>query len=115
MGRMSGEDVLMELTPPGELVEKAGIDRSILESISMRKISYPAEIVGDTGINRQTVFDHLRFLERSGKVKRVLLARFVPDEMKERLPELWELGLKGKMIKRMTWYTLVNGDESKKK
>lgn len=104
--------MLMELTPPGELVEKSSIDRSILDAVRQRKISYPAEIVGDTGINRQTVFDHVRMLERQGKLKRVLLHQFVPDEMKARLQELWDLGLKGKMIKRMSWYVVSSDGKS---
>lgn len=100
--------MLGELTPPKERFEAASVDASILEAVATRKISYPAEIVGDTGVNRQTVFDHVRMLERQGRLTRVFLHRSVPDEMKERLPELWELGLKGKMLKRMTWYVVVD-------
>ena len=101
-------DILGELTPPDERDKAAGVDASILEAVAERKISYPAEIVGDTGINRQTVFDHVRMLAKAGRLKRVILQRSVPVEMTERLSELWDLGLKGKMIKRMSWYVVVD-------
>jgi hypothetical protein len=107
-------DILGELTPPKERFEAASVDASIIDAVQMRKISYPAEIVGDTGINRQTVFDHVRGLVRSGRLERVFLQRTVPDEMKERLTELWEMGLKGAMIKRMSWYRVVSDGKSKK-
>lgn len=111
---MSGVDVLAELTPPKERFEAASVDASILEAVEMRRISYPAEIVGDTGVNRQTVFDHVRKLVREGRLERVFLQRSVPDEMKDRLPELWEMGLKGQMIKRMSWYRVVADGKGKK-
>jgi len=112
---MVEDDVLSELTPPKERFEAASVDASILEAVEMRKISYPAEIVGDTGVNRQTVFDHIRGLVRVGRLQRVFLQRSVPEEMKERLNELWEMGLKGAMIKRMSWYVVVKDGKGKKK
>ena len=103
---MEQKNILGELTPPGERKAEKNIDKSILESIEDRKITYPAEVVGDTGINRQTVFDRLRYLSKEGKIERVALRRKVPDELKGRLEELWDLGLKGQMIRRMSWYKL---------
>jgi hypothetical protein len=112
---MSADELLGELTPPGERFKSAGVDASILEAVELRKISYPAEIVGDTGVNRQTVFDHIRGLVKAGRLERVFLQRTVPEIMKNRLPELWEMGLKGAMIKRMSWYRVVDHGKGKKK
>jgi len=104
---MVQSNLLEELTPPGEREELKNVDASIIEAVAERKISYPAEIVGDTGINRQTVFDHIRWLAKEGKLERVCMKQFVPDELKGRLQELWDCGLKGGMIKRMTWYKVA--------
>jgi predicted DNA-binding protein YlxM (UPF0122 family) len=103
---MTEKNILDELTPPEEKREHGKIDASIIEVVKDRKISYPAEIAGDTGISRQTCFDHIRHLAKQGKLERVSMRMFVPDELKERLQELWDMGLKGGMIKRMSWYRI---------
>jgi predicted ArsR family transcriptional regulator len=110
---MAEMSILDELTPPEDRIKSVGVDKSILEAVAERKISYPAEIVGDTGINRQTVFDHVRQLVKAGKLERVYLHNSVPDVMKGRISELWEMGLKGAMIRRMSWYKLVDDDRKK--
>lgn len=97
--------------PPEEKRKEAGIDTSIIEAVRDRKISYPAEIVGDTGINRQTCFDHIRHLAKKGTLERVTMKMHVPDELKARLQELWDMGLKGGMIKRMSWYRVVKQEK----
>jgi len=111
---MEQTDLMGELTPPHERRKAEGIDASILEAIKERKISYPAEIVGDTGINRQTVFDHVRMLARKGNIERVYLHQRVPELLKERLEELWSIGLKGAQIKRMSWYVVADGTKKGK-
>lgn len=111
---MYDEDIVGELTPPEDKRRIENVDNSILEAIEERGISYPAEIVGDTGISRQTVFDHLRHLCHDGKIERVMLRKHVPDDLKKRLQELWDIGMKGGMIKHMSWYRLSVTHKEKK-
>lgn len=110
---MVEKSILEELTPPGERHIKADVDASILEAVAERKISYPSEIVGDTGINRQTVYDHIRHLAKEGKLERIFMHKFVPEELKGRLHEFWDMGLKGNALKRMSWYRVKDGKEGK--
>lgn len=93
-------------TPPDERKEKLKTDEMILETIRELKITYPAEIVGMTGLSRQTIFDRLHYLRTHGKIERVILQRSPPADLEARLPQLWDLGLRSAMIKRMTWYRL---------
>ena len=102
------------LSPPEERIRKAGIDDAILEVVADRKISYPSEIIGDTGISRQAVYDHVRYLAKTGKLERVVMKKFVPDELKERLQELWDMGLMGGAIRRMSWYRVSKEKDGEK-
>lgn len=111
---MVEQSLLEELTPPGERHLKADVDASILEAIAERKISYPSEIVGDTGINRQTVYDHIRHLAKEGKLEKIFMRLYVPEELKERLQEFWDMGLKGNALKRMSWYRVTDGTKKEK-
>lgn len=110
---MDEDKVLEELTPPLERGIKLNVDTSILEAVAERGISYPSEIVGDTGISRQTAYDHIRHLEKTGKLERIFMHKHVPDELKARLSELWDMGLKGNALKRMSWYRVKEGKKSK--
>lgn len=95
--------------PPEDQQRRLDTDERILEVFKDLKISYPAEIVGETGLSRVTVYDRLRFLRHQGKLERVKIGMSPPDELRRRLPELWEMGLKGSMIKRMSWYRVAEG------
>jgi len=101
---MDEEKILEELTPPEERKRFHNVNRCILEAVAKRGISYPSEIVGDTELSRQTVFDHIRILTNRGKLVRVSLKDGIPDDLRNRLLELWERGLKGGMLRRMSWY-----------
>jgi len=109
---MKEQSLLEELTPPGERNIKANVDTSILDAIAERKISYPSEIVGDTGISRQTCYDHIRHLAKEGKLERIFMHRNVPEELTGRLEEFWSMGLKGNQLKRMSWYRVKEGKTS---
>jgi len=100
-------NIVDELSPPKEYKADEGVEGAIVRAVMDRCISYPAEIVADTGLSRQTVFDKIRIMKNQGFLERVFLKQFVPDLLKSRLQELWDMGLKGNMIKRMSWYTVT--------
>ena len=79
------------------------------------KITYPNEIVTHTGISQQTVLGRLGYLRNQGVIERVVLGLRPSDEFKARLPGLWDQGLKGKMLKRMSWYRRVDHGKSEKR
>lgn len=81
----------------------------ILDLIKLKGCSYPAEIMGELDISKDTIYRKCRFLERNGIIKRMSLAGIerVPDWLQPRINELWARGIKGDKIRRMTWYKLV--------
>ena len=97
--------------PKKELIKKETVIDSIYTAIKEQKITYPAEIVGITGLNRQTVFDKLAYMTRRNMVEKIDVStkREPPEKLKERLPELWGKGLKGEVIRRMSWYQINDG------
>jgi len=101
---MDEKKLLEELIPPEERKKKWSTDRLILEAVAKKGISYPSEIVAITGYSRQTVLDHIRMLVYRGKLEKVMIHNRIPDELQKRLPELWEQGLKGGTLRRMSWY-----------
>lgn len=104
---VSGLEGLDEWLPPEDRGKKQATDVLILRAIGELGIAYPAEIVGETGVNRQTVFDRLCRLRHEGLVEKVVLGREPPEVMKKRLPVLWEQGIKGNLLKRMSWYVVT--------
>jgi hypothetical protein len=78
------------------------------------KITYPNEIVAHTGISQQTVLGRLGYLRNQGVIERVQLGSRPTDDMKARLPMLWDQGLKGATLKRMSWYRRVDHGKGKK-
>lgn len=101
--------------PPGKSAGKKTTDDEILRVLKELKVSYPSEIVANTGISLQTILGRLGWLKTQGLIERVEIERWCPDDLKARLPKLWNLGLKGGTIKRMSWYRVVdNGAEEKK-
>lgn len=93
--------------PPDERERHKKTDKMILFALEQKKITYPAEIVAETGLSRQTVFDRLAYMSKSGMVERVnVINHKPPKELTDRLNELWILGLKGNSIRRMSWYRL---------
>jgi hypothetical protein len=103
------------MNPADERVKASRSDDSILLAIKEVGVAYPAEIVGMTGLSRQTVFDRLCYLKTQGVIERVILGHSPPDDMKARLPLLFEMGIKGALLKRMSWYRLVKHEADKKK
>jgi len=100
-----------ELKARVEREQGVDADERILKVIGEKGVSYPAEIVGLSGLSRQTVFDRLFRLKEEGRVRRVNTNVLSPPEkLKKRLPELWSLGLRGGQIRRMSWYELVEDD-----
>jgi hypothetical protein len=96
--------------PPGDRKSRASTDESILNVLRDLKISYPAEIVGFTGFSRQTVFDRLFYLKTRGIVEKVRLGNKAPPDIKARLPDLWDQGIKGASLKRMSWYRIKEAE-----
>lgn len=97
--------------PPSDLAEKKKTRERILKVLEEKKISYPAEIVAMTGMNRQTVFDNLAQMVYDKSIERVkVTAHKCPLLLRNRLNELWDIGLKGGAIRRMSWYKLPNGE-----
>ena len=105
---MSKKKVEDWLLPPDERSKKADTDETILNAIREFGVSYPAEIVGETGLSRQTVFDRLCYLRRHGVIEKLDLRHGAPDVLKERLPDLWVQNIKGNRIRMMSFYVLKN-------
>ena len=109
--KLNGEVEENWTLPPDERGRHVGSEKLIIMCIKDKKITYPAEIVAETGFSRQTVFDRLAHMRTRGDIKRVNITTLKPpEELRERLPELWALGLKGDAIKRMSWY-MINDDK----
>jgi hypothetical protein len=107
-------DVEDWMSPVDDRVKQTSSDNSILLAIKEVGIAYPAEIVGMTGLSRQTVFDRLCYLRTQGVIERVVLGRSPPEDMLVRLPALFELGVKGATLKRMSWYRIASKKEGVK-
>jgi DNA-binding transcriptional ArsR family regulator len=101
-------------SPPCDEPGKSSTDAEILRVIDDLKITYPNEIVMHTGISQQTILGRLGYLRNMGVIERVPLGIRPEDDMKARLPGLWDLGLKGKTLKRMSWYRRVKHEAVKK-
>lgn len=104
-----------EWSPPADKPGKSSSDAEILRVIDEFKIAYPNEIVAHTGISQQTVLGRLGYLRNQGVIERVVLGLRPSDEFKARLPGLWDQGLKGATLKRMSWYRRVDREADKKK
>jgi hypothetical protein len=102
--------------PPVDPSAKLNTDGEILRVIREFKVSYPAEVVVNTGFSQQTVLSRLGFLKVQGVIERVEIGMRCPEDLKARLPGLWAAGLKGATLRRMSWYRLVDhgkGEEEK--
>lgn len=99
--------------PPEERRQKMSNETRVYESIKERGVTYPNEIMEDTAMGRQVIYDHLRILKGKGKIEKIVFGEYPPDDVKARLPDLWAQGIKGGAIRRMSWYRLIkdNGDE----
>lgn len=96
--------------PPEDRILKQKTEELILEVIKDKKISYPAEICGETGLSRTTVFDKLSYMKTQGKLLKINLTNMKPPkELLDRRASLWTDGIKGDMIRRMSWY-MINPD-----
>jgi len=109
------KEVLLEVgfnPPEDDKAEDGRIDR-ILDFIKEKGVAYPAEISGFLDIPKEACYRKLRFLEGQGSIERLSLEgkRFVPEWLEKRLPELWKRGIKGKTIKRITWYRVVENEK----
>ena len=74
------------------------------------KITYPSEVVQHTGLSAPTVLARLGYMKNRGVLERVCMRKGCPDELRDRLPDLWSWGLKGDTLKRMSWYRRVKHD-----
>jgi hypothetical protein len=110
------EDIVEEdpFSPPMEKQMKTSTDDLILTIIKELKISYPNEIASHTGFTQQTVLARLAFMRVHGLVERVNIGKHPPEDLKARLPQLWEVGLKGAQIRRCAWHRVKEDGESKK-
>ena len=112
LGFMSNDNLEVGFNPPEEEEKADDTTDLILDTIKELGCSYPSEICGVLDISKDTVYRKVRFLEHTGKIKRMSLGdtRIVPEWLQPRIKDLWAHGLKGKTIRRMTWYTVVEGE-----
>lgn len=103
--------------PPENNIKQEKAEELILLVIEEKKISYPAEIVGETGISRTLVFDKLAHMRKERKIEKINLynTKEPPEELMERRQELWDMGLKGGMLRRMSWYRIPKDKKEGKK
>ena len=103
--------------PPEDKKAGADLEDQILEVIKDHGCSYPAEIAGELGKSKDTIYLRLRHMAHLGTIKKVDLARLTspPSWLKPRMSELWARGIKGDVIKRMSWYVEADNGENKVK
>ena len=105
---MVGNTTLDGLRPPEEYEEEMNYESIILEFVKKKGCSYPAEIMRELGISKDTVYLKLfKLVKEDWLMKHNLYGTFmVPSWLKPRLQELWDDGKKGDSIRHMSWYTL---------
>lgn len=109
------DKVLIGFDPPVDEDQTDLKAEEILEVIREKKCSYPSEICGETDISKETVYRKLRFMTKKGVVKRMVLEgkNTVPEWLEPRIKDLWNRGLKGEAIRRLSWYMVVSDGKSK--
>lgn len=114
---MVRNNVLDGFSPPKEEEQMDLKADEILEVIKEKSCSYPSEICGETDISKETVYRKLRFMAKQGIIKRMSLAgkERVPEWLEPRVQELWDRGIKGDAIRRLSWYRVVGKDGKSKK
>lgn len=105
------KDINTDLYPPEqkEEIEKQFTARErLLLFIKEKEITYPQEIINETGIHRNTVYDTLAKLEFDKLIEKIQLQNFTssPEAFKKRIKTFWDRGLKGGTLKRMSFYIL---------
>lgn len=110
---MADKKLEVGFNPPEEEEAEDEKFEMILDIIKEKGCSYPAEISGELNVSKDTVYRKLRFMEKKGRVKRMVIKSpdYVPEWLKPRITELWNRKIKGDAIRRISWYAI--GDESK--
>ena len=111
---MSKKDGEVGFSPPEDRKQLTDRNKLIIDFIKDRGCSYPAEIARELGLGKETSYKYLFQLAKKGiLVKQNLHAMTsAPEWLKPRLDELWEEGIKGNAIKRISWYTLADPEGS---
>ena len=106
---MKEDKLEVGFSPPQDKNEADDRADAILELIREKGCSFPAEIMGELDISKDTIYRKCRYLEKQGLIKRMSLWGIdkVPDWLQPRIKELWARGIKGDKIRYMTWYTVV--------
>lgn len=106
---MKEDKLEVGFSPPQDKNEADDRADAILELIREKGCSFPAEIMGELDISKDTIYRKCRYLEKQGLIKRMALFGVdkVPDWLQPRIKELWARGIKGDKIRYMTWYTVV--------
>ena len=102
------------LRPPSDYDADVNYESVIFEFVKKKGCSYPAEIMRELGINKDTVYLKLfKLVKDDWLMKHNLYGTFkVPSWLKPRLKELWNDGKKGDSIRHMSWYTLPNVEDT---
>jgi len=102
------------LRPPSEYEADVNYESVIIEFVRKKGCSYPAEIMRELGISKDTVYLKLfKLVKEDWLMKHNLYGTFkVPSWLKPRLKELWNDGKKGDSIRHMSWYTLPGVEDT---
>jgi len=107
---MAGQQELDGFRPPEDYDTGVNYDKVICDLVKKKGCSYPAEIMRETGICKDTMYVHLYQLTKEKWLEKHNLAgrMRIPSWLKPRIKELWGMNIKGDRIKGMAWYTLPN-------
>jgi len=96
--------------PPEEYDTGMNYDSLIYDFVKKKGCSYPAEIMRELGISKDTLYTHLfQLVKKDWLVKHNLAGKYlVPDWLRPRVKEMWSMNIKGDRIRGMAWYTLSN-------
>ncbi|MEA3222768.1 MAG: hypothetical protein U9P49_06345 [Thermodesulfobacteriota bacterium] len=104
----SMQEELDGFRPPQEYDEGVNYNKIICDFVAKKGCSYPAEMMRELGIYKDTLYVHLAQLVRDNWLEKHSLGGMnkAPSWLKHRLQELWDMNIKGDRIKMMAWYTL---------
>ena len=107
---MASLDEFTGFKPAREYDTGVNYNKVICDLVKKKGCSYPAEIMRETGIAKDTLYVHLyQLVKEKWLEKHNLAGRMrVPSWLKSRIKELWGMNIKGDRIKGMAWYTLPN-------
>lgn len=103
--------------PPEEYDTGMNYNSIIYDFVKKKGCSYPAEIMREVGISKDTLYAHLfELTKKEWLVKHNLAGMFtVPAWLKPRVKEMWSMNIKGDRIKGMAWYTVFDAVEMSNK